>query len=154
MPDWDNDYQTFDYRSLSEPQRATLRLLAIRLAHAAREAMLRHAFRALWSRLGAGTNRLRRYFSRCWAAYRTRRSRNRAAAELRGLDDRVLRDLGISRSEIVSLVANGRDDATRMRRPAGARAATAPSAAPADPSAAPAVPLPSGRHRRSQNRAA
>jgi hypothetical protein len=48
-----------------------------------------------------------------WTAYRTWQLRRTAEAELRGLDDRLLRDLGISRSEISSLVWSDGHDTTR-----------------------------------------
>lgn len=52
------------------------------------------------------------------AAYRGWRRRRRAAAELNRLDDRMLSDIGISRSEIPSVVAGvGRGF---RRRPANA----------------------------------
>jgi uncharacterized protein YjiS (DUF1127 family) len=52
-----------------------------------------------------------------WIAYRTWRVRYIAEAELRGLDDRSLQDLGISRSEISSLVRSDGHDTTRRPCP-------------------------------------
>jgi uncharacterized protein YjiS (DUF1127 family) len=49
-----------------------------------------------------------------WEAYRAWRQRRTAAFELAGLDDRSLRDLGINRSEITSVVAGW--DGTRLPR--------------------------------------
>jgi uncharacterized protein YjiS (DUF1127 family) len=43
-----------------------------------------------------------------WAAYWRRRAANAAAAMLRTLDDRTLKDLGLDRSEIDSVVHCGR----------------------------------------------
>jgi len=58
------------------------------------------------------------------AAYRGWARRRKAAAELNRLDDRMLSDIGISRSEIPSVVARlGRN----MRRRAPANANTAPA---------------------------
>jgi uncharacterized protein YjiS (DUF1127 family) len=39
-----------------------------------------------------------------WEAYWTRRAKRAAVALLRGLDDRILHDIGIDRSEIESVV--------------------------------------------------
>jgi uncharacterized protein YjiS (DUF1127 family) len=48
-----------------------------------------------------------------WRAYALRRERNAAVRELRALDDRALKDIGINRSEI-EWVVDG-EDATRLR---------------------------------------
>jgi uncharacterized protein YjiS (DUF1127 family) len=48
-----------------------------------------------------------------WRAYIRRRERNAAVRELRALDDRTLKDIGINRSEI-EWVVDGQD-ATRLR---------------------------------------
>lgn len=45
-----------------------------------------------------------------WEAYWTRRAKRATVALLRGLDDRVLHDIGIDRSEIESVVYNGSCD--------------------------------------------
>jgi uncharacterized protein YjiS (DUF1127 family) len=42
--------------------------------------------------------------SRVWAAYQTRRSKRATLRILRELDDATLRDIGLSRSEVESLV--------------------------------------------------
>src|SRR5262249_62335477 len=105
MLDPDTDILSLDYRALTPRQKDAFRKLLIRRAEAARGELVRNAFRSLWSglhRLAVGA----------WAAYQTRRQQRLAAAELSGLDDRTLRDLGISRSEIVSLVRDGGSDTT------------------------------------------
>jgi len=48
-----------------------------------------------------------------WRAYALRRERNAAVRELRALDDRTLKDIGINRCEI-EWVVDGQDD-TRLR---------------------------------------
>ena len=49
-------------------------------------------------------------------AFRKWRELKTAIAELRGMDDRQLRDMGIGRSEIESLVYFAGRDPTRLRR--------------------------------------
>ena len=49
-------------------------------------------------------------------AFRKWRNRRSAIAQLHGLEDRDLRDIGISRSEIESVVHFGGHDPTRLRR--------------------------------------
>jgi uncharacterized protein YjiS (DUF1127 family) len=44
-----------------------------------------------------------------WRAYNIRRARIAAVRELHALDDRMLRDIGVSRSEIERVVVHGRD---------------------------------------------
>jgi uncharacterized protein YjiS (DUF1127 family) len=51
-----------------------------------------------------------------WEGYWTRRAKRATVALLRGLDDRVLHDIGIDRSEIESVVhGNGTDRLVRCR---------------------------------------
>ncbi len=50
------------------------------------------------------------------ALFRQWRSRRTAIAELHGMEDRQLQDIGISRSEIESVVYFGGRDPTRLRR--------------------------------------
>jgi len=46
---------------------------------------------------------------RCWSALQERRKRARLRTALYALPDRVLRDIGVSRSEIEYLARNGTD---------------------------------------------
>jgi len=48
--------------------------------------------------------------SRWVAAYQTRRAFKKARADLMALDDRLLRDIGLDRSEIVSALINANDE--------------------------------------------
>ena len=95
----DIDILAFDYRSLTSLEKDAFRKLVVRRAEAARGELIRNAFRALWSGL-------RTLVASGWTAYQTRRQQRIAAAELNGLDDLTLRDLGISRSEIGAIVRN------------------------------------------------
>jgi uncharacterized protein YjiS (DUF1127 family) len=56
-----------------------------------------------------------------WA--RRCRAERKARRELLGLSDVVLKDLGVDRSEVVSIVRYGRTDATRRTRLAAGQAA-------------------------------
>ena len=126
MPDHDIDILTVDYRALTPRRKEAFRWLMIRRAEAARRELVRSALRAVWSGLRCLGTACADIGARTWAAYQTWRQQRIAAAELRGLDDRMLLDLGISRSEIVSLVSNdGRDTSPRrdVPPPPAARAA-------------------------------
>jgi uncharacterized protein YjiS (DUF1127 family) len=48
--------------------------------------------------------------------FEERRQRDAAEAVLQGLDSRTLRDIGVDRSEITSLVYGGDTDTTRINR--------------------------------------
>ena len=65
-------------------------------------------------------------FSQFLSAWRAARSRHRKLAELSALDDRTLRDLGLSRGELQSWVAEDEGSAPASRR--RLRATATPSA--------------------------
>jgi heme-degrading monooxygenase HmoA/uncharacterized protein YjiS (DUF1127 family) len=69
--------------------------------------------RAAATIIQVAAERVAEVFAACWHAYARRRERTAAVRELRALDDRSLRDIGINRSEIESVVY-GRDT-TRLR---------------------------------------
>src|SRR6516225_8213447 len=74
-------------------------------------ALLRPLRTTAWAAAAAAGN--------CWRAYIRRRERNAAVRELRALDDRALKDIGITRGEI-EWVVDGEDAracATRPSRP-------------------------------------
>jgi uncharacterized protein YjiS (DUF1127 family) len=116
MPDQDFDILSVDFRTLTPHQKETYRYLAIRRAEAARRQVLRDALSQLSSGLRAVAATCAGMARDGWTAYRTWRLRRIAEAELRGFDDRMLRDLGISRSEISSLVRSDGRDTTRYPR--------------------------------------
>ncbi|HEY6995453.1 MAG TPA: DUF1127 domain-containing protein [Xanthobacteraceae bacterium] len=72
-------------------------------------------------------NRAAAAASERWSAYAAWRTRRAAVRELAALDDRTLKDLGLTRSEIESVVY--RQDATRVRERAIAVARRCPPAA-------------------------
>ena len=54
----------------------------------------------------ASTRRVSSFFNRCWSAFQERRKRERLRADLSDLNDRELRDIGISRGEIDYAASN------------------------------------------------
>ena len=101
-----------DYKSLTPEQWERARQQILSRAHAARARALRELAGAV-----AGIIDLAEAVAataRKWGrAYALRRERKAAARELRALDDRTLRDIGVNRSEI-DWVVYGRDQ-TRLR---------------------------------------
>ena len=98
------DFSVLDFRRLPAEQRAAVRRLALARAHAARR-------QALQETLGGIAVFLRKLAvtSAHWhKAMRMRLARRRAAAELRSLNDRELKDIGVCRCEINALVFAGR----------------------------------------------
>ena len=97
----------FDYRSLTPEQWVELKRCIMREAHAARAQSLRALYRpVLGSSRSAGI--AWRYLSstagKWWAAYDAWLERKRAVRALSDLDDRSLKDMGLHRSEIESVV--------------------------------------------------
>jgi uncharacterized protein YjiS (DUF1127 family) len=89
-----------DYRILPPERWEFLRADVAARAREARAQMLRDF--ANWIRAQAAAA------VRYWAdGYRTWRRRQAAVYELQSLDDRSLRDIGVGRSEIESVVTNG-----------------------------------------------
>jgi uncharacterized protein YjiS (DUF1127 family) len=109
-----------DYRSLTPDQRQGVRQELIRRALAARAQALHNlgsaVLRALQAAPGGGAAIIRSLAkaviaaaSKWWRAYDLRRVRYAAVREAHALDDRTLRDIGVSRSEIEWVVIHGRD---------------------------------------------
>ena len=106
-----------DYRSLTR-ERQSPRQNLIRRGQAARAQALHDlggaVLRALQAAAGGGTAVIRALakavlaaVGKWWRAYVVRRARNAAVRELHALDDRMLRDIGLSRSEIEWVVVHG-----------------------------------------------
>jgi uncharacterized protein YjiS (DUF1127 family) len=70
-----------------------------------------------WQGAAVAVCRIAAWLGERWRAHLRRRFHRQAVASLEALDDRMLADLGIDRSEIRS-IARGRDrDPTRISRP-------------------------------------
>jgi uncharacterized protein YjiS (DUF1127 family) len=115
---------TFDFKSLSSDQWERTRRRIIARAEATRSQALRDLFAAvlygLRTAAGSAAELTRAVggaviatAGKWWRAYALWRERRAAVHELHKLDDRVLKDIGVNRSEIESVVY-GRD-ATRLR---------------------------------------
>jgi uncharacterized protein YjiS (DUF1127 family) len=116
------DVNALNYNGLQPKQWDRLRRQAVHRAHLARGRALRdligggvRALRAAAASalLGAAAETAVTTVGKWWRAYALWRERKRAVRELRALDDRTLRDIGVSRSEI-EWVVYGRDE-TRLR---------------------------------------
>jgi uncharacterized protein YjiS (DUF1127 family) len=113
----DIDFARFDARKLTPEQWERLQRGLLLRAHAARAQALRDlpggVVRWLRAVAGGGRDVVRLLAERavttarrCWAAYLVRRERRAAIRELGALDDRSLKDLGLHRSEIESVIYN------------------------------------------------
>jgi uncharacterized protein YjiS (DUF1127 family) len=116
------DLTGVDYRTPEQWEQ--LRRDILLRAEIARAQALRHLFRGLLALLRiawrTGQTAIRVLVEHVtaplgnwWRAYTTHRERKAAMRELHSLDDRSLKDMGINRSEIESVVYGG--DATRLR---------------------------------------
>jgi uncharacterized protein YjiS (DUF1127 family) len=100
LSDDEIDSCVLNYRALAPADRQAFKQEVIRRAHIERDAVIRAVFHRLWSSLLTGTA----VFHYLWAAYRKRRERRIGMSELFALDDNMLKDMGISRSEIIAAV--------------------------------------------------
>jgi uncharacterized protein YjiS (DUF1127 family) len=105
----------FDQRRLSAEQWDHFKDSAREARTQAMHDLLRGVLRSLRAVVVSGWNVTRRG----WRAYAARRARNAAIRELGALDDRMLRDIGLGRSEIESVL--GDPERLRAREPAVAR---------------------------------
>jgi uncharacterized protein YjiS (DUF1127 family) len=119
MQHTDIDFQKLDYHRLGQAQRAAV------MHHALRRARIERSL-ALWAMAAGLVALLRRAAAAAldWPlTLKLRRRRRRIVSELHKLDDRMLRDIGVRRCEIVSLATLGDNDDTRLPRSAARRAA-------------------------------
>src|SRR5262245_15649960 len=98
------DFSMLDYRRLPAEQRAEVRLLALARAHAAR----RQALQEMLAGMAVFLRKLVVAPVLWHKDLRERFARHRAAAELRSLNDRELKDIGVCRCEINAIVFAGR----------------------------------------------
>jgi uncharacterized protein YjiS (DUF1127 family) len=109
------DLQTLDFRALTHSQWADLKQQLIARAHHERNQVIRESIGETSCWLGrtlvAVEDRAARFtahvlfvIAREWRAFRLAHRRRVAVAKLGALDDRMLRDIGLRRGEIVSVV--------------------------------------------------
>jgi len=108
-----NDENAFYYNGLTPDEWDRARQRIIGRAQAARARALCDLARAVLRPVETLATAAAAAAGKWWRAYSRRRERNAAVRELRALDDRTLKDIGISRSEIESVVDG--QDGTRLR---------------------------------------
>jgi uncharacterized protein YjiS (DUF1127 family) len=94
----------FEHRPLTPEQWDRVKRSAVCGAREHRAQMLRSLFVAILTPVRRAANRAMAAAGRRRLAYATWRERRRAIKELGGLEDRVLKDMGLHRSEIESVV--------------------------------------------------
>jgi len=106
LSDNEVDSRVLNYRALSPTEREAFKQEVVRRAYAERDAAIRTVSHGLWSGLlaYAGLVQAGVAFRNLWTAYRKGRERKTAINELFALDDHMLKDMGISRSEIIAVV--------------------------------------------------
>lgn len=94
----------FEHRPLTPEQWDRLKRSAVRRAQENRAQLLRSLFVTILTPVRSAAVRAVAVAGRRRRAYATWRERRQAVKELGGLDDRVLKDMGLHRSEIESAV--------------------------------------------------
>ena len=105
--------RAFVFNELTHEQWERRKQQIIRRAEVARTQALRGLVGAVLGGLGTAAWAVAATAGKWWRAYALRRERNAAVRELHALDDRTLKDIGITRGEI-EWVVDG-EDATRLR---------------------------------------
>jgi uncharacterized protein YjiS (DUF1127 family) len=103
------DFTNLDYQSLSPQQREALVRGIIRQAQADRARAMRAALRKPAAWLWNVATMVAKALVRVGAAYVDQRRYGRQIAELQGLSDHELKDIGVRRSEIYWVVHHGRE---------------------------------------------
>jgi uncharacterized protein YjiS (DUF1127 family) len=115
----DNGFLLPDFRGRTLEERDRIVRQVVRCARIERAKAIQALFRTLlltWPKQIALT--ALRLLADGWAGYRQRRRRRLAVAELRSLDDRHLKDIGLPRGEIESVIY-GLDETRRQRKSTG-----------------------------------
>jgi uncharacterized protein YjiS (DUF1127 family) len=94
----------FEHRPLTPEQWDRVKRSVVRGAGEHRAQMLRSLFVAILTSPRRVAKLVAAAVGQSWRAYATWRERRQAIKELGGLDDRVLKDMGLHRSEIESVV--------------------------------------------------
>jgi uncharacterized protein YjiS (DUF1127 family) len=94
----------FEHRPLTPEQWDLVRRTTARRAHEERARALRGVLVAILMTARAGVAATAAAARRRWRAYSSWRERRAAIKELGGLDDRMLKDMGLHRSEIETVV--------------------------------------------------
>jgi uncharacterized protein YjiS (DUF1127 family) len=108
-----HDENAFYYNGLTPQEWERARQRIVHRAEAARAQALRDLAGVVLRPLRTAARAVAATAGKWWRAYALRRERNAAVRELRALDDRTLKDIGINRCEI-DWVVDGRDD-TRLK---------------------------------------
>ena len=108
-----HDENDFYYNGLAPGEWDKARARIIRRAEAARAQALRDLAGVVLRPLRTAAWAVAAAAGSWWRAYALRRERNAAVRELRALDDRTLKDIGVNRCEI-EWVVDGHDD-TRLK---------------------------------------
>ena len=108
-----HDENAFYYNGLTPQEWERARQRIVHRAEAARAQALREIAGAVLRPLRTAARAVAATAGKWWRAYALHRERNAAVWELRALDDRTLKDIGINRCEI-DWVVDGRDD-TRLK---------------------------------------
>jgi uncharacterized protein YjiS (DUF1127 family) len=98
----------FEHRPLTPEQWGHLKQHVTREAQRDRAQILRRMIENITASLRAVAGTIGNLAVKCWRGYASWRKRRAAVRELASLDDRTLKDLGLHRSEIESVVY-GRD---------------------------------------------
>ena len=108
-----HDENDFYYNGLAPGEWDKARARIIRRAESARAQALRDLAGVVLRPLRSAAWAVAATAGSWWRAYALRRERNAAVRELRALDDRTLKDIGVNRCEI-EWVVDGHDD-TRLK---------------------------------------